>query len=57
MLKAFRFVKSFRIRQTSLHETKSIRNTGRVSLKGLSGSGGRAVRGITVVMTAGGTGW
>ena len=31
---------------------KSIRNTGRASLTGTSGSGCRTVRGITVVMTA-----
>ena len=57
MLNAFRFVKSFhRIRRTSLHETKSIRNTGLASLTSLSGSGGRAARAITVVMTADGAG-
>ena len=40
----------------SLHGRKKLRNTGRASLAGLSGCGFRAVRGTTVVMTAGRSG-
>ena len=57
MVKAFRFVKSFRrMRLTSLHESKSIRNAGPASLTGTPGSGCRAVRDIAVAMSVGSAG-